>query len=425
VKWKIEPAVDITVLIFEAGPFDNPFSKNYDVTRFVHGLGITVKRGRSDEFTAFQAGSCEFSLKNDKREFDPTNVSSPFAAILKPLRRVAVFATYLGGPAMVLFVGYIDGWPRSWTKTTGNVRITAQDALSVMARAKISPSHGVLTLDSLIHGRLDTGRLAGDLPEQWSGERVMNLLQLAGFTAGSALVADTGLTRGVGVSPTGNNLGLIQEAELAEAGFFFIDKDGVIRFYDRHSRFQKTRTANVQAVFSDSQYSGLEVDRNLNQVWNDVSFSRPTISDSDPPNDQHFTNDQSLQDFGILSYDREIPVISDGETLGRAEFWVNRYGKPKDRPSPIVIRPRRNMSALFSKCAGMELLDRIQIQRTPLGIGPTDTYTGLVEQIEHRITNESWETTLAISPIDVDEGQTFLVLNDATLGNLDQETLAY
>jgi hypothetical protein len=465
--WKIEPDVDITVEIGPGGPFDNPSDlTNIDVTAYVEKQGITITRGRSDEFQAFQAGSCSFSLRNDGRQFDPSWTGAvgegiidggddtvppidildaggtpsppadaldsiedssglPFAEILKPLRRVQVIATYQG-IRYPLFVGYIDGWPRTWTKTTGSVPITAKDALSVMARALVAPSRGVFILDHPIQGRLDANRLSGDLPEQFTGERISSLIQLAGFSEGSTAVLDTGITRVLGIEPTGNVLQSIQQAEVAEAGFFFVSSDGVIRFHDRHSRFQKPRTANVQALFTDDQYSGLEIDQSLSQVWNDVEFTRPLPEgvDEEPPG-QRFINAQSQHDFGIISYEQEIPVLSDGETLGRAEFWVMRYGQPQDRPSPIVIKPRRDMAILFPACAGMELLDRIRIQRTPLGVGPATTFTGLVEQVEHRITNENWETTLAISPIDISEGADFLILDDPLLGNLDDEVLAF
>lgn len=454
-KWKAEPDVDIQVIVFGAGPFDEPFAPPViDVTQYVRGGGISIKRGRSDEFSTFQSGSCTFTLKNDNREFDPSSPeqiildggssvvpadsidagasttpsdsfdaeaeddSSPFAAILKPLRRVQVLATYQGA-LRSLFVGYIDGWPRSWTHTTGSVEIVAHDALSVMARTQTSPSLGVLVLDHPDDGKLDRGRLAGDLPEQWSGERVLSLLQLAGFSFGVGLITDTGLTRVVAQEPTGNVLQLAQQAELAEAGFLFVDRDGIIRFLDRHSRFQDTRIGTVQQVFTDNQYSNLAVDRDLTQVRNDIVFSRP-----DGP-EQRCTDDESIHDYGHITFRQEIPVVSDGETFARADFYCDRYGQPQDRPAPILVRPRRNMPQLFAACAGRELLDRIQVERTPLGVGPTTTFTGLAESIEHRITNESWETMLGISPIDVSEGATFLIIGDATLGNLDQETLAY
>jgi hypothetical protein len=631
-RWGIEPDVDIQVLVTGAGPFDDPFTAPIvDVTRYLRGGGITIKRGRSDEFTSFQAGSCSFTLKNDNREFDPTrtvvaldlpgvagstastsdhadlapsgdlyvkarlsmddwspgglgaifvgqwpNVSgnngwffgasaagnlvfswttagtttitrtstavtgfadgsthwvdvlidvnngaaghdvrfrtsedgrtwtqlgttittagttsifnstavlavgdilplagqvyeldvriggmvgitaanprfdaeppgtrsftdaagrvwtvngtamvgydddaSPFAAVLKPARLVIVQATYQS-VQYPLFVGFIDGWPRGWTKSTGSVDIVAHDHTSVIARTQTSPSLGVLVLDHPDDGKLDRGRLSGDLPEQYSGERILSLLQLGGFgTRPETLQVDTGLTRVLEVEPTGNILGLVQAAEQAEAGFFFVSKQGRITFLDRHSRFQDTRIGDVQAVFTDSQYSALEVDHDLTQVSNDVAYTRPD------GNEQRVVDDVSVHDYGYLSRRQEIPVVSDGETQARAEFWVDRYGRPQDRPAPIVISPRKNMAALFPKVAGRELLDRIQVERTPLGVAPTTTYTGLVESIEHRITNQSWATTLAISPIDVSEGDDFLVLDDATLGQINMHSLAY
>jgi len=631
-RWDIEPDVDLEVFITGAGPFDDPFTAPIvDVTDKIRGGGINIKRGRSDEFTSFQAGSCSFTLKNDGREFDPTRTvvaldlpgaagatattpdhaafalsgdlyvklrlsmddwspggfgvifagqwpnaapnngwlfgtnaagnlvfswttagtttitrtstavpafadgsihwvdvlidvnngaaghdvtfrtsedgqtwsqlgttittggttsifnstavlaisdilpfagqvyelevrnggmtspvvanpdfttlepdtasftdrtgkvwtvngtasvgydddASPFAPILKPLRLVIVQATY-GGVGYQLFVGFIDGWPRGWTKATGSVDIVAHDHIAVMARTETAPSRGVLVLDHPEDGKLDRGRLSGDLPEEFTGERILSLLQLGGFgTRPETLQIDTGLTRVLEVEPAGNILGLVQAAEVAEAGFFYVSKNGRITFLDRHARFLEDRIGDVQAVFTDSQYMALEVDHDLTQVWNDVAFSRPD------GNEQRAVDAVSVLDYGYISRRQEIPVVSDGETQARAEFWVDRFGRPQDRPAPIVVNPRKNMAALFPKLAGRELLDRIQIQRTPLGVPPTVTYTGLVESIDHRITNESWLTTLSISPIDVSEGDEFMILDDATLGQLDVGALAY
>ncbi len=420
-RWEIEPDVEIQVVIGAAGPFDNLLTPPiFDVTDKVRGdVGITIKRGRSDEFSAFQAGECSFTLKNDGREFDPSNVSSPYIDILRPSRAVAVDARY-GGVTYRLFLGYVDGWPRSWTSTTGSVRVTAHDQIATMARTATSPSLGGLILDHPHEGRLDYGRLAGDLPQQLSGERILSLLQLAGFgSTAEALGIAVGLTEVAAVEPDGNVLGLVQDAATAEGGFFFVDREGVIRFLDRHSRFLDPRLAEVQAVFTDSQYADLEVDHNLVQVWNDVTFARPGGAD------QRVVDDTSVRQYGYLSRRQEIPVVSDPEAAARAEFWVDRYGFPQDRPAPIVVNPRRDMPALFPKVAGAELLDRIQVERTPLGVAPTETYTGLVESVEHRITNESWTSTFASSPIDVSEGADFMVLNDLTLGQINTHTLAY
>lgn len=419
-RWGAEPDVNLTVFIGAAGPFDHVFTNPLvDVTRFIRGQGITIKRGRSDEFTTFQSGSCTFELKNNDREFDPSNGASPYAAILKPGRLVIVIVDY-DNTTEVLFTGYIDGWPRNWTKSTGTVRITAHDAISVLARTQTSPSLGGLVLDHPDDGKLDRGRLSGDLPQQTSGERILSLLQLGGFGATAELLQiDAGLTEVMAVEPSGNILGLIQAAETAEAGFFFVSRAGRLTFLDRHARFQEPRVADVQAVFTDSQYADLEVDHDLTQVWNDVTFTRPDGAD------QRVVDDDSVHDYGYISMRKDIPTVSDGETQARAEFYVDRYAQPQDRPAPIVISPRRDMDALFGRVLRRELLDRIQVQRTPLGVAPTTTFTGLVESIEHRISKESWTTTLGMSPIDVSEGDDFLILNDPTLGQLDNRTLAY
>lgn len=419
-QWEIEPAVDITVLITGAGPFDHVFTPPFvDVTSRIRNLGITIRRGRNDEFTAFQSGTCEFDLKNDNRDFDPSNASSPYIDILKPLRMVLVTATYQG-VLYPLFVGYVDGWPRTWTKVNATVSITAHDSIAVMARTETSPSLGVLVLDHPNDGRLDRGRLSGALPQQFSGQRILSLLQLAGFGVTSELLdIETGLTEVIAEEPTGNILGAIQSAERAEAGFFFVRADGTIRFLDRHARFQNPRLGDVQAVFDDTQYQQLAVDHDLTQVWNDVGFSRPG------GNEQRMADDESCHDYGHISLRQQLPVTSDGQTLARAEFWVDRYGRPHDRPAPIVISPRRDLPTLFPAAVGRELLDRIQVERTPLDVGPTTTFTGLVESIEHRITDDSWAVTLGSSPIDVSEGDDFLVLDDPVLGQLDNRTLAY
>jgi hypothetical protein len=425
-SWAGDPSVDIFVVVSSAGPFDPPFTQpsfeltNYAGRNYVLGeAGIKIERGRPDEFQPFQQGQLTLTLRNDNREFDPTNSSSPFAAILKPLRRIQVYVTYAGG-LYSLFVGYVDGWPRTWSKTNGTVEITAKDALSIMARAETAPSHGVMTFDDPMHGLFDHGRFAGDLPQQLTGERVITLLQLAGFSDGTETVVDPGNTMVVASQADGNILGQIQDAERAEAGFFFIDSSGVIRFYDRYSRFLKPRTGTVQRVLTDREYSGLQVDFDLESTWNDVGFTRPDGLDP-----QRFVDEMSLHDFGIRTFSDELPVVSDGELLARAQFWTLRYGQPKDRPSPVQIKPRKNMASLFPFVARVELLDRVQLQRTPLGVGPMTTFTGLVEHVAHDIDRESWVTTLTTSPIDVDDGAGFLIFDDAVNGKFDTAEFAY
>lgn len=385
--------------------------------------------------------------------------ASPHAAILKPRRRVFVDATYQA-TTYNLFSGWLEGWPGSWPgKTTGSVDIVAHDYLGVLAGDEMQISPTQFILGDPIQGRLGTGRLGGVLPQQLSGERIRALLSFAGLSQilvlteflGQESIAE-GLTHVIPVQVTGNLLGMINDVVAAEAGFFFAPVAGGLVFRDRHSRFQHSRMSTTQATFTDGQYSDLTVAFDVTQVHNDARFVRQTVDDelivdlgatvsdggegvplgvvaverSTPdPEVQSVRDVASIQANGRRVHTETVPVVSDAEALGRAEFWVRRYATAKQRPSAIVVKPRRNMPALFPKAAGLELLDRVQIERTPLGIPPTETWTGLAEQVTHRITNDTWETTIGVSLLDADEGAGFLILGDATLGRLGVGTLAY
>lgn len=349
--------------------------------------------------------------------------SSPFASILKPRRRLTVLTGRLSDPTTltILFVGFVEGWPQAWTNTTGSVEIVAHDLLSVLAQTTTSPASGVMIFDDPTFGYWDRFRYAGDLPQEFTGERVGSLIQMAGLSAQSVSL-QTGLTQMVGLEPSGDVLGLCQEAEAAEAGFFFVDRGGNVIFLDRHSRFQHPRLSAVQASFTDQQYSGMTVDYDLTQMWNDVRFSRPPAAEGDVPLEQAVTDEPSIATYGRRVFQRSVPVISDGETLARAEFWRDRYSQPLQRPSPVTLKPRKDIASLFLPVARMELLDRVQLVRTPLGIGDPVVFTGLVEQVQHRITSTEWDCTIAISPIDADAGQNFLFYDQ---GNWDEHTFAY
>jgi len=431
IEWGGDPDIGFLVLVSTAGPLDPPGSgTTFNLTdhagvNYVRGEpGIQIRRGRSDEFSHFQAGTCTLTLKNNGREFDPNNGSSPFAAIVKPRRRLTVVVGRLSDSSTltILFDGYIEAWPQEWTKTTGSVQIVAHDLLSILAQTTTSPaSSGVLIFDDPVFGFWDRFRFAGDLPQEFTGERIDSLVKLAGLSAQSVSL-QTGLTQTIGLEPSGDVLGLCQEAESAESGFLFVDRGGVLQFYDRHARFQNTRLSTVQATFTDQQYSGMSVDYSLTQMFNDVRFSRPTGGEGDLPVEQIVVDEASIAEFGRRVHSETIPVISDGETLARAEFWRDRYSTPRQRPSPVVIKPRLDMENLFLNVARRELLDRIELVRTPLGLGDPITFTGLIEQLDHRVTKTEWDCTIGISPIDADEANDFLIFDQ---GNWDEHTFAY
>lgn len=419
--WRIEPGVSLTVFIVGAGPLE-PFQVPvFDVTGYVMAdPGITISRGRSSEFDNFQSGTCTFHLNNEGRRFDPTNASSPYIAVLKPSRMVVLQFSY-AGVGETFYLGYLDGWPQSQDRADRRpvVEIVCKDFLSILSRTRVSAT--TFTLDVSL---LDIDNLSGDLPEQFTGERIAALLSMAGFDVSTMRDIDRGIT----VLPASNGTGVVlsqsQDAEMAEAGFLYVARNGAITFLDRHRRFSDPRLSTVQTTFTQEEYGGIQVDNDLVRTWNDVRFSRP----GGLP--QIARNDASIADHGLLTFPEsgeaeEIQVLSDGEALARAQFWVQRYAGIAPRPSPITIKPRRNMPGLFLRCVQRDLMDLIAIERTPQGVGSTTTYTGHIQSVTHQITNEDWTTTLAIAPYDVQANTGFLVLDDGALGKVGVGRLAY
>lgn len=658
--WAATPGgTDVTVRLSQAGPYDNPDDwAKIDITSFVRKTeGLVIARGRSDEFSDFQAGSCQFTLNNNEREFDPSYAASPYFALLKPRSYVEVTTARAGtflnltgasgtrastpdhamlditgdidlradvtpadwtpaasetlvskwtetgnqdaymfqitsggllrlltspngtqasailtdstvaitppesgrlalrvtldvasgsdrvtkfytGPTVIgpwtqlgatvtaagttsifnstaplevgassvgtierftgqihkvqvrdgidgmmvanpdftsqldvgttftddmdrvwtlhgaasfglaagierkLFAGYVEGWPQEWTKTTGTVPIVAHDRLSILATDSAEIGIGAFILGDPVQGALGTGILGSSLPVQLSGERILELLSVGGYSGEFADV-DLGLTYVIETATEGNILNLIQETANAEGGFFFTDRNGRFQFLDRHSRFLEHRLSTVQAMFTDSHYGDLKIDNNLSQVWNDARFERTVAdgnlivstdgnqgdftveTDAEVVSPQRASDGTSIRLYGRRVYSTQIPVASDAEALGRAQFWIRRFSTPRQRPDDITTELRRDLNMFYDHCVERELLDRVEITRTPLGIEPTVSIHGLLERIEHRITNVSWRVTFAISLIDPVEGATFMRLGDTTLGKLGTGELAY
>ncbi len=342
--------------------------------------------------------------------------ASPFAAVLRPLRKLTVIAKRAGAADFwTLFTGWVDEWPTSWAKTTGVVEVTAYDFLSVLANVDVTDVGFTLDVD-----RLDAGFLGGDLEVQLTGDRVESLLSMAGFGPAQFRVIDRGSTLMPASEFRGDILSACQAAEAAEAGFFLVNAGGVIEFRDVHARTEHDSMATAQLTLRDGDYSGFDANLGLAKVWNDVTFTRP---DGAP---QTAKDDWSISQYGHRSRSESIDVLSDGEAYARAQFFVDRYGRPRIRPGAFTVRPaRRNRGRLFDAVASLQLLDRVIVEQTPVNTGPTSRFVGLVDQVTHSITKDDWVTTIATSSVDIDDAPGYLTLDDAVLGLLDGFPLVY
>lgn len=110
-----------------------------DVTEYVRatssgGGGMSSRRGKSPDVDRFEAGTCQVTLSNRDRRFDPSHVAGPHFGDLIPRKQIRVSATW-AAVDYPMFTGNVTGWPQGFGAggKDATVTIEAVDALAVLA----------------------------------------------------------------------------------------------------------------------------------------------------------------------------------------------------------------------------------------------------------------------------------------------------
>lgn len=95
---------------------------------------LSVKRGRTDDYSQFPTGSATVVLNNRTEKYNPLNTAGVYYGKLLPRRQIQITAQAVSGYQSV-FRGYISGWPVSWTQGGLDSTVTIQcfDMLGLLA----------------------------------------------------------------------------------------------------------------------------------------------------------------------------------------------------------------------------------------------------------------------------------------------------
>lgn len=384
------------------------------------GSGLQIRRGRSSELDRFQAGKCSFTLDNRDLLFDPSNTSGTYYGQLLPMRRVRVRATY-SAVTYDLFEGFILGWPQSYDLGDNDavVQVEAVDAFEILQNTNAEDNF--LILDDEVFGRLDFNRLGGTdvtITEETAGGQLATVLNIAGWPSGERDL-DDGINLMEAGTLTGSVLGYCQNVEDSEDGFFFVAKNGDVTFLGRDARWLNSRLTTTQFTLADDgadmPYDGVSLRYDRDFIFNDV-----TRTGSGEP--QRAADSGSMAEYGRRRDEKSGLVANDAGLKAVADYRVARFADPQVRPEPVSV-PVRARPAQIPSVLGAELLDRVVLERRPMG-GTVRTFTGLLQSIDLNISQVRFDATFTISPGDVDDTQ-YLVLDDATDGLLNTAILAY
>ena len=267
---------------------------------------------------------------------------------------------------------------------------------------------------------------AGAAP--WSGDttgaRVARILDLIGWPSGDRSIEAGASTLGAAANIEGvTALDHLLAVEQTEQGRFFISGAGDATFYGRNHETSLT----VQASFDDGENDGLEFDYSDANITNDMTVTRagglPQRAVDQTSIDAYWRHSDDMS--GLL-------YATDSEALAMAQWRVANYAEPVMRPTELRFKPLINLSNVYPKVLMRELGDRIEVTKTTPA-GGSVVVDAVIEGIEHQFAGGmDWRTSWNLSPIVSGQfgpggggGFTYVKLNDATLGQLDNNRLGF
>jgi hypothetical protein len=373
-----------------------------DITQYVRD-SIQTQRGRQNALDKIEGGTGSFPVDNYDRSFEPEYAAGQFYPNIVPERRNRLLAVY-GGVIYSLHFGYVQTWPMTWP---GLKR----------SRTAIGSADGFEVLNG--------NQLTQLFPAALSGAMINAILDAAGWDPALRRI-DTGTEMMLGIDAQGASaLDLLQNVADSEYGLFFIAGDGYAVFHDRDHRIVAARSTTTQATFGDGApgtgelpYLDPATDFDVTRIYNSVEVDSGLAT----PTPTIAVDAASKLQYGPRSLSRSTILQTDGAANDQATRILRENKDPRLRFPAIVLDPMRN-PLLWPVVLGLEISDRVVVNRRPYSGGAMISKTMWVESIQHAIALGppfGWRTTLALSLAD---GASYWTLNSSTKSVLDSTTV--
>jgi hypothetical protein len=365
---------------------------------------VSIQRGRNANADQFQAGTASIRIADINGDFNPENLSSPYAGLLLPLRKVTITATDNNtGLVYPLFAGYITGYNFTQAQVVGEVSYTT---LSAVDGFRLLNMGTVSTV---------TGATAGQL----SGARVTKILDAVAWP-NSMRDIDTGQTT-LQVDPgtTRTALNALITVETSEYGAVYMDPSGNVVFQDRD--LTSSSIAGTPTVFADDG-TGLEY-ANVRWVLDDsLVYNKASITATGLAT-QTALNQDSIDKYFLHSYNKgDLLMQTTAEALNYAQAYVASRQETTVRCDSVTLLDLNTPGYDAGIVAALELdyFDPITVKSTQPG-SSTLNKTLQIFGVSYNITPTRWSTTfVTLEPII----ESFIIGN-ANYGQLGINVLSY
>jgi len=360
-------------------------------------VAINIRRGRDLLQDKFNPGTCSIRVLDTNGNWNPQNPASPYFGKLQPLRKLRIFATFLG-QTYPLFAGYTTTYAYSYPKNEdlGYIDIQATDAFTLFNKSAVTTV---------------TGATAGET----SGNRINDILNTIGFptsqrdidTGNVTVQNDPGTLRTV--------LEALQTVEFTEFGAVYMSGDGKVVFRQRNDAIQTL--AEVPTYFAqggDIPYKDLKFSFDDKLVFNVANFKRTGGTM------QTVTNQASIDKYFPHTITREeLLHETDTATLDLAKGYVAARKDTNIRIDSMTLDlTTPNYTAGIIAALGLDFFSPVEITNEQPG-GSTLTKKLQIFGVQHQITPRSWLTTFATG----DPLITGFIIGNSTYGKLGVSTL--
>ena len=358
-------------------------------------VSFVTRRGRFDWTQPFNPGSAQILFRNTDGALDPLNTSSAYYPGITVGRTVTIKCN-----GHLVYSGLVEDINLGYD-TAGDAWVTvlADDQSTELGQRSLIASTA--------------------FDEESSGTRVTNVLANANIDYAGATSIDTGYSTLAAqtLADDINAVQYLQEVTNSEQGYLYVSRSGVMRFENRYGPLTDAATVTFSDDGSDVPYQ--EIGRKVvsAELFNRLTANRTgaaTITANE-------TASQNSYGIRLLPLG-EVLVLDDATVRNILEFLMVQTASTEVRINSLTAVLDTQSSGTQNTIAQLELADAVNVEFTPPGVSQQST-TGTLQQIGHAFTvGETWRVNLGMTPRDT---TSYLILDDATLGRLDHNSLGF
>jgi hypothetical protein len=335
---------------------------------------LSIRRGRTREDQAVQAGTLTLVLENRSSTYDPDNLSSSYTwdgySLLSAGLGVRVSATW-SGTTYVIYRGYLE-------------QLDVDESLDPIATFQFTDALAWI-------GRQTVAAIASSYSGDTTSTRLGRILDAALWDSSLRNITGSRTMQPTTFGDTALSLG--DQIARCEFGRFYADRLGRVTLLPYESTFSTPSRIN----FSDARTSGtVEYDIIVTNPGAKYIVNQVTINQATGVS-QTYVDGGSQGRFGVYAKSYDAPLLSNTDASNLGAIIAARYSLPKTRVDRVEFDVIGLDSSVWASLLQTDLGDNCTIQRTTVD-ARTRIFTSLVESIQYDITPINWRVGMDLSP---------------------------